>query len=247
MADHSSKERIPGVPRYRKPKDMPHDGTEPFFPNFLLKEWIVGAIFLVAFIVWIIYNPVHLEERADPSATGFIPVPDWYFLFLYQLLKYIPGQLIWLGTVVIPGLAMTLLALVPWLDRRKARHPYKRVIPTTAMVLSMIFMGWLTYEATEQHHEAVAKQPPKSTVKDTKLVDAEDAGAKVFQANCATCHGADLKGKVGPALLGAGNHLDAKAIEDIIANGKGGKMPPNVVQGDDAKKVAEWVAKQKQK
>lgn len=250
MADHSDKERIPGVPRYRTPKGLKTDGTEPFFPNFLLKEWIAGSVLLVGYFIWIMFNPVGLEEVANPADTSFLPVPDWYFLFLYQLLKYIPGQAIWLGTVVVPGLAVTLLLFVPFLDRKKSRHPYKRIIPTSAMVLSLIFMGWLTYEAEAQHEAALAKNPhkPKAPVaKDTALVEPNHPGAKTFSSNCAACHGADLKGQIGPSLLGVGNKYNAQQIEEIIAKGKPAGMPAGVVQGDDAKKVADWLSKQKQK
>ena len=46
-------------------------GTEPFFPNFLLKEWIVGALFLVAFMLWIVFNPVELTDVANPSDSSY--------------------------------------------------------------------------------------------------------------------------------------------------------------------------------
>lgn len=251
MADHSGKEKIPGAPRYRVPKDMPNDGSEPFFPNFLLKEWIVGSVVLVAFILWVVFNPVELGNVADPTDTSFIPVPDWYFLFLYQLLKYIPGDYVWLGTVVIPGIATLVLLLAPWLDRRKARHPFKRPIATSAMMLTLFFMAWLTYEAEVQHEEALAKNPPKAPkpdIKDTAIVEPNDPAAKTFSTMCAGCHGADLKGQAGPMLLGVGNkYQDPKQIEEIILKGTTRGMPGGLVQGDDAKKLAEWLAKQKQK
>ncbi|MFC4768950.1 c-type cytochrome [Effusibacillus consociatus] len=249
MAGHD-KERIPGVPRYRRPKDLPNDGTEPFFPNFLLKEWIVGSVVLVAFIVWVVFNPVELSSVADPSDTSFIPVPDWYFLFLYQLLKYVPGNYVWLGTVVIPGIATTLLLLAPWLDRRKTRAPFKRPIATWSMMIALFFMAWLTYEAEAQHEAALAKNPPKKKVelpKDTAIVDQSDPAAKTFGQTCASCHGVDLKGQVGPALLGVGNKYTPEQIQEIIKNGKPPAMPAGFLQGEDAKKVAEWLSKQKQK
>ncbi len=62
--------------------------TEAFWPNFLLKEWMVGAVFLVGFLSLTIAHPSPLERIADPTDTAYIPLPDWYFLFLYQLLKY---------------------------------------------------------------------------------------------------------------------------------------------------------------
>lgn len=251
MADHSGNERIPGTPRYRVDKELEH-GTEPFFPNFLLKEWIVGALFLVAFIVWVVFNPVELTEYAVPPDPNFVPVPDWYFLFLYQLLKYLPGQYVAVGTVAIPGLASAALMLAPWLDRRKARHPFKRPIATSAMVISLLAMTWLTYEAHVQHEDTLAKMPhkaPKQEIKDTAIVDSSDPAAKIFATNCAACHGADLKGQVGPMLLGIGNKYDVAKLETIVKTGFPDKgMPSGVIKDDaTAKQLATWLAKQKQK
>ncbi|MFL6558128.1 MAG: cytochrome C oxidase Cbb3, partial [Bacillus sp. (in: firmicutes)] len=62
--------------------------TEAFWPNFLLKEWMIGAVFRVGFLCLTVAHPAPLERIADPTDTGYIPLPDWYFLFLYQLLKY---------------------------------------------------------------------------------------------------------------------------------------------------------------
>ncbi|MFX0112859.1 cytochrome C oxidase Cbb3, partial [Bacillus pumilus] len=77
----------------RKP-NIPKDYSEypgkkeAFWPNFLLKEWLVGAVFLIGFLVLPVVHAPPLERMADPTDTGYIPLPDWYFLFLYQLLKY---------------------------------------------------------------------------------------------------------------------------------------------------------------
>src|SRR5690625_554486 len=62
--------------------------TEAFWPNFLLKEWLVGAVFLIGFMTLVLAEPPPLENYANPTTSGYIPLPDWYFLFLYQLLKY---------------------------------------------------------------------------------------------------------------------------------------------------------------
>lgn len=60
--------------------------SEAFIPNFLLKEWMVGVVVLVGILVLTISEPAPLGFPANPGAT-VIPVPDWYFLFLYQYLK----------------------------------------------------------------------------------------------------------------------------------------------------------------
>ena len=92
--------------------------TEAFWPNFLLKEWMVGAVFLSRLFM---FNQLHirspLERIADPTDTGYIPLPDWYFLFLYQLLKYsyASGPYTVIGAMIIPGFAFggLLLSTVP--------------------------------------------------------------------------------------------------------------------------------------
>jgi len=254
------RERIPGTPRFKRDKDIP-TGTEPFFPNFLLKEWIVGALFIVAFILWVVFNPVGLEKVANPEDTSFIPVPDWYFLFLYQLLKYFPGKYVVMGTVVIPAIATIGLLLLPWLDRRKTRRPFQRPITTATMVLTVFFMIWLTYVAEAQHQAELAAQGPQAQTPGSQgggtsgpLVDPNDPGAQIFSQSCASCHGANLEGAVGPKLLGIGNKMNETQLVDYINNpqpvaGYPHIMPPKGgLQADDqVKQVAAWLAKQKQK
>lgn len=253
MAHEHFRTRIPGTPRFKEKDKNKPVGTEPFFPNFLLKEWIVGSLFLVAFIIWIIFNPVELSDVANPADSSYTPMPDWYFYFLYQLLKYFPGNVVWLGSVVLPGIAATLLALAPWLDNSKVRHPFKRPVATTAMMVSLLLMIWMTYEAHVQHEEHLAAQPKKQSTADmpadTTIVDANDPGAKIFATSCAGCHGADLKGQIGPFLVGVGNKMDEAKLVDTITKGFPPNMPPKggLSKDEDVKAVAAWLAKQKQK
>ena len=111
------------VQKYDKPKlnrdysEFP-GRTEEFYPDFLLKEWIAGAVFLVGFLCLTVAHPAPLERMADPTDTGYIPLPDWYFLFLYQILKYTyaSGPFNIVGAIIIPGIAFGALLLAPWLD-----------------------------------------------------------------------------------------------------------------------------------
>ena len=104
--------RMPNVPKDYS--EYPGK-TEAFWPNFLLKEWMVGAVFLIAYLILTVAHPSPLEGPADPT-RAYIPLPDWYFLFLYQLLKYTyaSGPYNVIGTVVIPGLAFGALLLMPF-------------------------------------------------------------------------------------------------------------------------------------
>jgi quinol-cytochrome oxidoreductase complex cytochrome b subunit len=95
---------------------------ERFWPDSIYKDLLISfAIFLLLLLLATALG-VPSEPKADPSDTTYIPRPEWYFLFLFQMLKYFPGKLEWLGTAVIPGLVVLFLLLLPLLDRKTARH-----------------------------------------------------------------------------------------------------------------------------
>ena len=77
-----------------------------------------------------------LEPPADPTSSDYIPRPEWYFLGLFQLLKYFPGRLEIIGALVIPGVVMLFLVLLPWIDRTGPREWRAR-----RLVLSVIATG----------------------------------------------------------------------------------------------------------
>lgn len=217
--------------------------TEAFWPNFLLKEWMIGAVFLVGFLCLTIAHPSPLERIADPTDTGYIPLPDWYFLFLYQLLKYqyASGPYTVLGAMVIPGLAFGALLLAPFLDPGPERRPSKRPLATGFMLLSIAAITFLTWQSVATHDwEAAAKQ---GKIVAKVEIDKASEGYKIASENtCITCHGENLSGGAGaPALIGL--DLSADEIAKIAKNGKG-SMPPGIFKGDDEqlKKLSEFIS-----
>lgn len=217
--------------------------TEAFWPNFLLKEWMVGAVFLVGYLCMTVAHPAPLERMADPTDSGYIPLPDWYFLFLYQLLKYeyAAGDYTVIGAVIIPGLAFGALLLAPWLDTGKERRPSKRPIATGLMLLAFIASVYLTWESVDQHDwEAAAKQGEIVEVE----IDESAAGFEVYvnQGSCAGCHGNVMEGgSTGISLVGTG--LTAEEAADVITNGRGA-MPAGMFGGteEELQILAEFIA-----
>src|SRR5690625_318354 len=141
--------------------------TEPFWPNFLLKEWLVGSVCLVGFLSLYVAHTSPLETVADPTTIGYTPLPDWYFLFLYELLKYefASGSFIVMGIIVIPGLAFGALLLAPFLDNGPGRRPPQRPVAVAMMILALASVIWLTYESAsavdwEQRAEENKPIPP---------------------------------------------------------------------------------------
>jgi menaquinol-cytochrome c reductase cytochrome b/c subunit len=243
--------------RVKSERPIPQDYTaypgksEAFVPNFLLKEWMVGAVVLVGFMVLVLTHPAPLGYLADPLNPNFIPMPDWYFLFMYQILKYpyTSENFIVIGTIIIPTFAFGALLLAPFLDTSKERRFYRRPIASTLMIFSIITVFYLTITAwnfyqhelvergiTPEHfikeEEVMAMKgkppaPPKADPKSLAIVAEDDAGATIYQkATCVTCHGDSLKGSGSiPALRGIGDVHSKEELLAIITDGKGGMAP----------------------
>jgi menaquinol-cytochrome c reductase cytochrome b/c subunit len=241
------------VPAERKP-NIPKDyseypgKTEAFWPNFLLKEWLVGAVFLVGFLCLTAAHPSPLERIADPTDTSYIPLPDWYFMFLYQMLKYTyaSGPYTILGAMVIPGLAFGGLMLAPFIDRGPERRPSKRPLATGFMLLGLATIFYLTWEAAATHDWEAAKEQGKIVAE--AEIDKESEGYKIFESQgCINCHGADMQGGAGAkALVDTG--LSPEEIANIAQKGQG-SMPPGLFKGTDEelKKLSEFISSVKSK
>jgi ubiquinol-cytochrome c reductase cytochrome b subunit len=105
-----------------------HPGGIPFFPNFVLRDMASIAIYLAFFFVLLFFEPnIFFPKDAFVPANQFLTPehikPEWYFLANYQTLKIFPSEFIGLSVQVI---AMTFLALLPFIDRGPERHPLKR-------------------------------------------------------------------------------------------------------------------------
>jgi ubiquinol-cytochrome c reductase cytochrome b subunit len=100
--------------------------TQPFWPDQLfLDVSACAAVFIVIVFLVVRSHGAELESPADPSSS-YVARPEWYFLPLFQLLKYFEGPLEVIGTMVLPGLAGALLVGLPFIDRSPTRDPGKR-------------------------------------------------------------------------------------------------------------------------
>jgi len=99
----------------------------PFYPYQALKDSVAMAVVFAALLTLALTVPAPLDEVADPTDASYIPRPEWYFLSLFQLLKYFPGPLEPVATMVIPGAVVTGLLLLPFLDRGPERRPLRRL------------------------------------------------------------------------------------------------------------------------
>jgi ubiquinol-cytochrome c reductase cytochrome b subunit len=111
----------------------------PFYPYHALKDTIaVAAVFALLLTLSVVFN-TPLDAPADATDATYVPRPEWYFMSLFELLKYFPGRFEPLATVIIPGLVIALLLLLPFLDRRPGRAAARRPVVMGSFVV--LFLG----------------------------------------------------------------------------------------------------------
>src|SRR6187455_1286857 len=119
---------------------------KPFFPYAVAKDSIMAAIVVLTIAALSIILGAEQGPKADPTTTTYVPRPEWYFFFLFELLRVIkPNELVPIATVGIPTLCMVLLLLLPFYDRNPERVPWRRPVATTAGIMTIIAMAFLTY------------------------------------------------------------------------------------------------------
>jgi menaquinol-cytochrome c reductase cytochrome b/c subunit len=133
-------------------------------------------------------------EPADPGTTNFVPRPDWYFYFLFYLLRIFkwPDTVI-LGTVGIPTIALIIAFLLPFIDRRRERRLSRRPLAVIAAILVVISMGVLTYKGATAKEalasEVVAAVPTWAQRQGFAGNQAAVEGATIFASSgCTACH-----------------------------------------------------------
>ncbi len=128
------------------PKNTPEDMKtgKPFYPDQVFEDVVGMLILFVILACAALFAPVPLEDVADPTNADYDPRPEWYFLFLFQLLKYFQGPFEILGTFVIPTVGMLLLLFLPFLDRSERKVLWKRPIALTVTSVCVVAIVGLT-------------------------------------------------------------------------------------------------------
>jgi len=193
---------------------------KPFFPYAVAKDAAMACIVMAVIIAMAIVFGAELGPKADPTTTTYVPRPDWYFFFLFELLRVVkPAELTPLATIGIPTLALILVLLLPFYDRSPERRPERRPIATTAGILTIFAMGYLTYAGA---------QAGSPNAIDLKVPQQFEAGKLVAaQSGCLACHKFGENGNDGPGpnLTKIGGRLPKEAIARTLRNPTS-PMPP---------------------
>jgi menaquinol-cytochrome c reductase cytochrome b/c subunit len=186
---------------------------KPFFPYAVAKDSVMASIVVLTIITMSIIFGAELGPKADPTTTTYVPRPEWYFFFLFEVLRVIkPAVLTPLATIGVPTICLILLILLPFIDRGPERRPERRPIATIAGILTICAMAYLTYLG------AAAGSPNEI---EYKVAPQYEAGKlAVAQSGCLACHkiGENGNGGPGPNLTRIGDKLPRAAILRTLEN-----------------------------
>jgi hypothetical protein len=185
---------------------------KPFFPYAVAKDSLMAAITVGVIILMSILFGAELGPKADPTTTTYTPRPEWYFFFLFELLRVVkPPELVFLATIGIPTICLVLLLLLPFFDRNPERHPLRRPIATTAGIATIIAMAYLTVLG------ALAGSPTEIEL--ATAPQYEEGKEVTASSGCLGCHKIGENGNtLGPDLTEIGARLGPDAIARTLVN-----------------------------
>jgi mono/diheme cytochrome c family protein len=186
---------------------------KPFFPYAVAKDSVMAAITVFIIVIMAIVFGAELGPKADPTTTTYVPRPEWYFFFLFELLRVIkPAILTPLATIGVPTICIVLLIILPFIDRNPERRPERRPIATTAGILTIFAIGYLTYLGASAGSPNEIDYQVAPQYEPGKLVAA--------QSGCLACHKIGENGNDGPGphLTDIADKLPKAAIRRTLEN-----------------------------
>jgi len=220
--------------QHKRYKQDVESGGKPFFPYAVFHDTVMSlvTVLVIAGLACVWYftsdeaageegtgwlGPRYTEE-ADPGTTNFVPRPDWYFFFLFYLLRIFkwPESVV-LGTVGVPTICLILLLALPFLDLRREKRLARRPVAVVAAILVVMSMGVLSYKgATAEESQGIQNNS----------VIVEWARVQGFSGNEVAIRGAELFSETGCMqchvyLTAGAQNLGAPELTDAGASGKG--------------------------
>jgi ubiquinol-cytochrome c reductase cytochrome b subunit len=170
-----------------------------FYPEHLFRSALVFAVILLGIIALALLRTPPREEIAGTLIDSYLPRPEWYYMWLFQLLTYFPGRWELLGSLAIPLAGIALLFAVPFLGRARvsavARRPLATAGGVTA-IIGIVYLSLMGFEGARPYGQVIL-------VPDRPLTASEARGLYLFaDRECAYCHQISGKGghRTGPDL-----------------------------------------------
>jgi ubiquinol-cytochrome c reductase cytochrome b subunit len=220
----------------------PKQAPEPFYPRQAIVDAVFAILIIVALAFLAHFAPFELGPQANPADTRYLPRPEWYYIPVFQWLKYWPGSLSFFGVVVIPGIVAFFFASLPFLDRRMERRPWKRPLAVGTYVfifLALFGLGFTSYQsdhndpgyaaqlaAQERDTAEFMHQPFQSEASQISISGVAPSGADPLAAkgsaiykaqSCNGCHGeAGVGTPAASKLTGIGDRFSKDQLATLL-------------------------------
>ena len=249
----------------------PKQKAELFYPRQVLMDLSLTALLIIGLGLLCFFVPVQLGPPANPADAQYIPRPEWYYLPIFQWLKYWHGSGAIIGVLVIPTFLVIVITALPFLDRSIERRPWKRpaAMGAYAFVVFVLLGLGLRSQYLDRHDSGVAQQLAKQRAEEDEyarkpfepelssaslaaanvtLADPLAAkGKTIFEAqSCNACHGdAGVGTAAAPALVGIKAKFSPDQVAELFkhptAKMNAGGMPPIDLPPDDLKALIAYV------
>ncbi len=249
----------------------PEQKAELFYPRQVLMDLSLTALLIIGLGVMSFFAPMQLGPAANPADAQYIPRPEWYYLPIFQWLKYWHGAASVIGILVIPTVLVLAVVALPFFDRSVERRPWKRPVAMGSyiFVFSVLIALGLRSQYVDKHDAGVAQQLVKQKTEEEdytrkpfepELSSASLAAANVTLADpvaakgkiifdgqsCNACHGdAGVGTAAGPKLVGISAKFSAGQLAALFKNPTGkmtaGGMPPVDLPPDEMKSLIAYI------
>ncbi len=222
-----------------------------FYPGQAFKDLMAFfAVFILLFVLAATVD-VPLERLADPSDSTYVPRPEWYFLFLFQMLKFFEGTWEAVGAVILPTLAILALLAVPFMDRGKVKRIQQRT--AAFAVVGVALAGWLALTVgavlTTPEPVASALEMRPAAADWRRLTPVELAGRAYYRREkCAGCHNlGEGEPKMGPTLATVSQRKSTEWLIEHFKNPSevvpGSSMPAVTIPDEELNCLAAFLLK----
>ena len=195
---------------------------KPFFPYAVAKDSIMALIVMLVIIFLSLMFGAELAPKADPTTTTYVPRPDWYYFFLFEVLRVMKNvpKFTPMATIGVPTACMILLFLLPFYDRSPERRIERRPIALAAGIATIAAIAYLTYSGANTGSPNSVDLKPPANLTAAERTTFQEGELVVGQSGCLACHviGSNGNNGPGPVLTHIGATLPAQAIASTLRN-----------------------------
>jgi menaquinol-cytochrome c reductase cytochrome b/c subunit len=194
----------------------------PFFPYAVAKDSLMAVIVLVVIIFLALLFGAELQPKANPTTTTYVPRPDWYFFFLFEVLRVMRNvpKFTPMATIGVPTICMILLFLLPFYDRSPERRITHRPVALAAGLFTIAAIAYLTYTGANAGSPNSVDLKPPGNLSAAQQNTFSQGELIVGQSGCLACHviGSNGNDGPGPDLTHVASRVPQQQIASTLIN-----------------------------